>query len=143
MNKLIVVVTGVLLTVVSSMPAIAADKPQELQRSPIATFKNGFTLEQSKKFLSERDLPKWMAGADTSVWVNFRMSEVLPTAVVPNRQPARSLPKAINPAIGKIKAETKHLGTLTLDEFLSHPNGYAQAFIVVHKGRIVYETIQP
>ena len=55
-KKLVGILTGVLLALVSSMPAMAADKPQDLQRSPIAAFKNGFTLEQSKKFLSERDL---------------------------------------------------------------------------------------
>lgn len=109
------------------------------QRTPIAAFKDGFTLEQAKKFLSERDLPKWMAGGDTSVWVNLRLSEVMPTAVIPNRQPARELPKAINPAIGKIKAETKVIGALPLDEFMSHPKSFAHAFIVVHKGKIVYE----
>lgn len=128
---------GVLVS--SANTAQAADKPNQIQRSPIATFKDGFTLEQSKKFLSERDLSKWMAGGDNSVWVNRHISEVLPTAVIPNRQPARELPKAINPTIGRIKAETKTLGTLSLDEFLAHPESYAQAFIVVHKGKIVYE----
>lgn len=137
--KMITAFNYIVLCLALAVPAMAADKPKENQRSPIVAFKDGFTLEQSKKFLSERDLPKWMAGGDNSVWVNLRMSEVLPTAVIPNRQPARELPKAINPAIGKIKAETKTLGTLTLDEFMSNPKSYAQAFIVVHKGKIVYE----
>jgi CubicO group peptidase (beta-lactamase class C family) len=117
-------------------------KQQEItknQRTPIAAFKDGFTLEQSKKFRSERDLSQWLSGGDTSVWVNLRMSEVLPTAVVPNRLPARELPKAYNPAIGKIKAETKHFGTQSLDDFMSNPESYAQAFIMVHNGKIVYE----
>ena len=38
------------------------------------------------------------------------------------------------------RRRTKNLGTLTLDEFLVHPKSYAQACIVVHEGRIVYES---
>lgn len=129
-------ILAVMIMVVTPWQRANAQQPQ---RSPIAAFKDGFTLEQSKKSLSERDLPKWMAGGDSSVWVNLHMSEALPTVVVPNRQPARDLPKAINPAIREIKAETKHIGTLTLDEFMSHSKSYAQAFIVVHQGKIVYE----
>ena len=139
MKKMTTALNCTVLCLALPILVMAADKPKEVQRSPISVFKDGFTLEQSKKFLSERDLPKWMAGGDNSVWVNLRMSEVLPTAVIPNRQPARELPKAINPAIGKIKAQTKQLGTLTLDEFMSNPKNYVQAFIVVHKGKIVYE----
>jgi len=49
-------------------------------------------------------------GGDTSVWVNLRMSEAAPTVVVPNRQPARDLPQAINATIGEIKAENQESG---------------------------------
>lgn len=126
---------------------VAAQQSQTTQqRSPIATFKDGFTLEQSKKALAERDLSTWLAGGDVSVWLNLRTSEALPTAVIPNRQPPRALPKAINPAIGRISADAGSIGTLTLDQFMANSQSYAQGFIVVHKGQIVYEKyagIQP
>ena len=86
---------------------MAADKPKEVQRSPIDTFKDGFTLEQSKKFLSERNISSWLAGGDVSTWAILNFSQLLPTAVVPNRLPARELPKAIIPAIGEIKVESQ------------------------------------
>jgi len=136
---LAVMALGLMLAVALAIPAMAADKPKEVQRSPIATFKDGFTLEQSKQFLAERNIKSWLEGGDVSTWAILNFSQLLPTAVVPNRQPARELPKAIIPAIGEIKVETRHFGSLALDEFMSNPKAYAQGFIVVHKGRIVYE----
>jgi len=43
------------------------------------------------------------------------------------------------PEIGQIEAETQHFGSLSLDDFLAKPESYAQGFIVVHEGKIVYE----
>ena len=130
----------VLVVFAFAMPAMAADKPKEVQLSPVTAFKDGFTLEQSKKFRNERDLSAWLGGGDASVWVNLRPAEAFPaTALALNRLPAKALPTAINPAIGKIKVETKNFGTLSLDEYMAHPKSRAQAFMVVHKGRIVYE----
>ncbi len=111
-------------------------------RSPIASFKDGFTLEQSKQALAERDLAAWLAVGDVSVWLNLRISEALPTAIVPNRNPPRELVVALDPAIGKIEADTGPTGVLTLDAFMAHPESNAQAFVVVHRGEIVYENYQ-
>lgn len=126
--------TGIAILLTGTVAAQTAP-----QRSPIATFQNGFSLEQSKTALAERDLAAWLAGGDISVWLNLRTSEALPTAVIPNRQPARVLPRAIDPKIGLIKADTGDTGTLTLDQFMANPKSYAQGFVVVHRGRIVYE----
>ncbi|WP_052697994.1 serine hydrolase domain-containing protein [Luteibacter yeojuensis] len=133
------VVSGALAALVASGGVSAQEGKAPPARSPIARFANGFTLDESKAAVAERNLSAWLAGGDVSVWLNLRTSESLPTAVVPNRQPPRALPLAINPAIGRIKADTGRLGTLTLDQFMVHPEGYAQAFIVVHHGQVVYE----
>ncbi len=111
----------------------------EKSRTPIARFKDGFTLEQSRRFHSQLNLPELLSGGDESVWFCLRASETLPTAIIPPRQPARELPRAENPGIGKIRADTKNFGSLSLDEFMQHPQSYAHAFIVVHRGQIVYE----
>jgi CubicO group peptidase (beta-lactamase class C family) len=108
-------------------------------RTPVAGFNENLTLEQSKTYQSTKNLGQWLGGGDISVWVNGHMSELLPTSIIPNRLPPSPLPLAINSAIGGIKAETKNFGTLTLDEFMAHPKSYAQAFTVLHKGRVVYE----
>lgn len=109
------------------------------QRSPVAVFKDGFTLEQSKTAVAERGLSAWLSGGDISVWLNLRTSEALPTAVIPNRQLPRTLPEKINAAIGGISADAGDIGTLTLDQFMANPKSYAQGFVVVHRGSIVYE----
>jgi len=87
-----------ILALALAMPAMAADKPKEMQLSPVTAFKDGFTLEQSTQFRGERDLSAWLGGGDASVWVNLRPTEAFPsTAMAPNRRPAKELPKAINP----------------------------------------------
>lgn len=108
-------------------------------RSPIAAFRNGFTLEQLKYFKSRIDLSCLFGSGDQSVWFCLRSSEALPTAILPARQPAKELPAVPHAGIGKIRARTKNFGDLSLDEFMGHPQSYAQAFIVVHKGQVLYE----
>lgn len=113
---------------------------QPLPRNPVASFRNGYTLEEERAYLNDSDLTSLLSGGDASVWVGLRASEFLRTAVVPNRRPAAELPFAPLPAIGKIEVETKTCGTVSLDDYLVHPDSYAQAFIVVHEGRIAYES---
>ena len=43
------------------------------------------------------------------------------------------------PKIGSVQAETEHFGKLSLDAFLARSDSYSQAYLVVHKGDIVYE----
>jgi len=119
--------------------AAIAKEPKNKARTPIAEFQDGFTLEQSRQFLSEWNLPTLLSGGDNAVWFMSKTSEGFRTAVLPVRQPTRELPKAYNPEIGKIKAETKHFGKISLDKFMQHPQSYAQAFAVIHKGKVVYE----
>ena len=109
-------------------------------RAPIAEFKNGFTTQQLEEFRSNYTLPFLLSGGDASVWWSMRTSEVMQTAVLPVRQATMQLEKALNPKIGKITADTKNFGSISLDDFMLHPESYAAAFIVVHKGQVVYET---
>lgn len=110
------------------------------ERTPIATFKGGFTAQQLEEFRSNYTLPYLLSGGDASVWWSMRTSEVMQTAILPVRQPNMPLTKALNPQIGKIKANTKNFGMISLDDFMVHPKSYAAAFIVIHNGQVVYET---
>ena len=110
------------------------------ERTPVAEFKEGFTTDQVREYRSNYNLPHLLSGGDASVWWSLRTSEVMQTAVLPGSKPTMPLAEALRPEIGKIKAETKHFGTMSLDDFMVHPKSYAQAFIVVHKGKVVYET---
>ena len=97
-----------------------------------------FTAEESHGYMKHFVLNDALGAGPASIWFGTNAAQVLPTAVVPNRQAARMLKSAIMPQIGKVKATTR-LGEMSLDQFLTHPKSSAQAFIVVHKGRIVFE----
>ncbi|WP_282170930.1 serine hydrolase domain-containing protein [Ruegeria atlantica] len=125
---------AIVISLLMVTPAAAQD------RTPIAAFKDGFTAQQLEEFRSNYTLPYLLSGGDASVWWSMRTSEVMQTAVLPVRQPTMQLEEASNPEIGKITADTKNFGTLSLDDFMAHPESYAAAFIVVHKGKVVYET---
>jgi CubicO group peptidase (beta-lactamase class C family) len=79
-----------------------------------------------------------LIGGDASLFANTRMGMFFHTAVVPQRKPSNPLPSALNPAIGKIEANSSY-GTLSLDDFVTSPKSGIQAFIVMHKGNVVYE----
>ncbi|RLA60569.1 MAG: serine hydrolase [Epsilonproteobacteria bacterium] len=107
-------------------------------RTPIEKLVNNFPLKLSKQARSA-DLPVLLTGGDKSVYFAMRTSEFFPTAILPSQQPTRPLSSGLIPEIGDIKAETMHFGTLSLDDFLAKSESYAQGFIVMHKGKIVYE----
>ena len=110
-------------------------------RTPIEKLVNDFPLELSKQARSA-DLPALLTGGDKSVYFAMRTSEFFPTAILPSQQPTRPLSLGLIPELGKIKAETMHFGTLSLDDFLAKSESYAQGFIVMHKGKIVYEKLR-
>jgi len=107
-------------------------------RTPIEKLVNNFPLELSKRARSA-DLPELLSGGDESLYFAMRTSEFFPTAILPSRQSPRPLSSELIPEIGQIKAKTQHFGSLSLDDFLAKPESYSQGFIVVHKGKIVYE----
>ncbi|MEZ9864177.1 serine hydrolase domain-containing protein [Vibrio breoganii] len=127
---------GVALSLLSANAV--ADATQT--RTPIAEFKNGFTNEQIRSYRDNYNLPEMLKGEDLAVWFSMRTSEVLPTAVLAPQTKHMPLATSLNPKIGEITAETKQFGTLSLDEFMTHPQSFAASFIVVHKGEVVYET---
>ncbi|ANQ50036.1 serine hydrolase [Flammeovirga sp. MY04] len=110
-------------------------------RTPIKEFANGFTQEQVQKFRDNYNLPHLLKGGDDAVWWGLRTSELFNTALLePNHK--MELVKNINPAVGEVKAHTKHFGEISLNDFMVHPHSYAQGFLVVHKGEIVFENYQ-
>ena len=131
------------ITEVSTAPTQENEQSEaQKDRTPIKEFSNGFTAEQTKAFRQNYNLASLLKGGDDSVWWSLRTSELFNTAVLPVRQETRTLKKLIKPEIGKIKAETKNFGTISLDEFMVHPESYAMGYMVAHKGTIVYENYQ-
>ena len=125
-----------LVAVLISATPIAAKEP-----TPLDKFVNGFPMELEKE-TRNAGYNELFSGGDVSAYFNVRVSEFMPTAILPSRQPAMPLGQRPMPKIGSVKAEmmkvSKLEGPLTLDQFLNQAD-FAQAFLVVHKGDIVYE----
>ncbi|WP_428618052.1 serine hydrolase domain-containing protein [Shewanella sp.] len=125
-----------LMTALFATATIAATEPTPLDR-----FINGFPMQLEKE-TRNADYNELFSGGDASTYFNMRVSEFLPTAILPSRQGVMALAKAPMPAIGKVKADmmsvSKLKGPLSLDQFLEQAS-FAQGFLVVHQGKIVYE----
>jgi CubicO group peptidase (beta-lactamase class C family) len=108
------------------------------ERTPLEEFIDGFPIELEKQ-TRNASYEELFKGGDVSAYFNVRASEFMNTAMLPSRQPAMPLGHRPMPEIGMVKAETIHDGKMTLDRFLARDDTYSQAYLVVHKGDIVYE----
>lgn len=111
------------------------------ERTPLDKFVDGFPMELEKQ-TRDADYNELFRGGDPSAYFNVHASEFMNTAVLPSRQPVMALGSRPMPEVGAVKVkmleESSLKGTLSLDEFLEKSD-YAQAYIVIHKGDIVYE----
>ncbi|MBD0404849.1 serine hydrolase [Flammeovirga sp. EKP202] len=81
----------------------------------------------------------WLEGGDESLYFQMKTSEFMPTSIIPRRMPTKELEENLRPEIGAIEAETLFSGKYSLDEFLANPDFRAQGYLVIHKGKVVYE----
>ncbi|MEO9900610.1 serine hydrolase domain-containing protein [Nisaea sp.] len=113
---------------------------QEMPKpAPVQKALDGWSNKEALDFLRNFNVNDLTIGAPAALWYHRYAAQTNKTAILVRRQPIMEMPKATLREIGKITATTE-LGTMTLDEFLVHPDSYAQGFIVVHKGKIAYET---
>ena len=110
----------------------------ETERMPVSQVKAGFPLEQARRFEQQASVRSILKAGDLALYWNVHVARTMPTAVLPRVKPTLALEERRCPAVGGIAAETK-LGTLALDEFLAHPHSYAQGFVVVHSGNVLFE----
>jgi len=106
----------------------------------------GYTPEQTSKLNELFSLETWQVTADYDYarYSMQRIAELFAHVVIPRSGPVSALSVAARPEIGRVVAETPLLGRATLEEYLE--KSQTDAFIVVHRGRIVYEKyprIQP
>jgi CubicO group peptidase (beta-lactamase class C family) len=114
-----------------------APKPvQEL--IPVSQARDGFTAEQSYKLRQGFSSATAYNTVDQNLYYFLHWEEFLPHHIIRRGGPVRELPSAPNARLGQVKARTS-LGELTLDQLLDDPRSRVQGFIVLHKGKIVYE----
>ena len=121
-----------------SVATAYAQQPEDPASQPVNPLFQEFSAEKSHEYMQNFVLNDALGTGRASIWFGTNAAQVLPTAVVPNRQAPRLLRSAIMPQIGTVRATTS-LGEMSLEKFLYHPKSSAQAFVVVHQGRIVFE----
>ena len=104
----------------------------------LAQSTKSFSAEETRGYVSKFVLNDALGTGPASFWFGTNSSQVFPTAIVQRRQQVMALPASAMPDIGKVTATTER-GKLSLDEFIAHPKSGTRGFVVVHKGRIVYE----
>jgi CubicO group peptidase (beta-lactamase class C family) len=135
MNKIITLFAAALMLVLSSI-CLA----QQVQGpAPVQKALDGWSAKETLNYIRNFSVAELTTGEPAALWYHAHASQTNKTAILLRRQPVMELPEARLPEIGKIKVKTD-LGTLTLAEYLEHPQSFAQGFIVVHKGQVAYES---
>lgn len=112
---------------------------QAQQPDPVQRVFDGWSAKETLNYIRTFTVTDLTTAKPAALWYHTHASQTNKTAILLRRQPIMQLPSAPVPEIGKIPVETD-LGILTLDTYLKHPRSFAQGFIVVHKGKIVYES---
>ncbi|MGB5736461.1 MAG: serine hydrolase domain-containing protein [Thiohalocapsa sp.] len=116
------------------------DVPGAKTTLPVASAKTPFSLEFARGAQERFENFHYQLGGDHALYYNLHLSEVLPTAVSKPNEHYRPLEKALDPALGDSVSFRVKEGDLTLNEYVVHPNHRVQAVVMVHEGKIVYET---
>jgi CubicO group peptidase (beta-lactamase class C family) len=97
----------------------------------------GYTADEAGRLRRAVTLENWDDGGEISRFVYLNVSEVFPVAVVRRGGPVAALPVQPKPAIGRYVVDRSSGRAVTLDDAVAA--GPFDAFVVVHRGRIVYE----
>ena len=96
------------------------------------------SLAETKKLESQVTVNQLLAGGEVSAYWSGHIARHMRTAILPRRQATRALEVHPDKSLGTLTAPTR-LGALSLDEFLTDARSGARGFVVVHKGRVVFE----
>ena len=135
-------IIAVLLSVIFALPnsaAIAEEAykiPDDL--IPVSQLKNGYTNEQALEFRRGYSPLNFVLNDDIGTFLLTHMSEILPTAVVLRDGPISKLKTKAMPQIADVVAKTD-LGEISLRQAIEDPRSRIRGYIVVHKGKIVFE----
>lgn len=107
---------------------------------PVSAAKSPFSLEFSQDAQTRFENFHYQLGGDHALYYNLHLSELLHTAVSKPNEIYQPLEKDIHPELGDEVSFKVKEGDLTLNEYVVHPNHRVQAVVMIHKGKIVYET---
>jgi len=135
MKKITSLLTAATIIVLSSL----CQAQQVPGPEPVQKVFDGWSAEETLKYIRTFRVTDLTTTTPAALWYHTHASQINKTAILLRRQSIMKLTTAEFPEIGKISVKTD-LGLTTLDAYLNHPKSFAQGFIVVHKGQIVYES---
>ncbi|MGJ8672438.1 serine hydrolase domain-containing protein [Rubritalea sp.] len=107
---------------------------------PVSEAKKPFSLEFAQDAQKRFENFHYQLGGDHALYYNLHLSEVLHTATSKPNMAYRPLEKDIKSDLGSTVKFTVKEGELSLDDYVVHPNHRVQGVLMVHQGKIVYET---
>lgn len=81
----------------------------------------------------------WTVTGEQMAWMHRNAHQLFPTVNVYRHGPVRDLQYDINPAIGEYVVDTPD-GKMSLDEFLPSEHSATLGIVILHKGKIVFES---
>lgn len=142
------IAASLVLAAISSAPAHAEENPLAKYLEvpgakttlPVEAAKLPFSLEFAQEAQKNFENFHYQLGGDHALYYNLHLSEVLPTATSKPNQLYKPLDKALDPEVGNKVSFSVKEGELTLNEYVVHPHHRVQGVVMIHKGKIVYET---
>lgn len=107
---------------------------------PISEAKDGFGFDFVNDARDKFENFHYQLGGDHAVYYNLHLSELLPSAVSAPNSEYKSLERNINKSIGTDVSFNVKEGELTLNDYTKHLNHRVQGVLMIHKGKVVYET---
>jgi len=133
--------TGPLASLAEDSPlAKYLDAPGAKTTLPVDTARSPFPLAFVQDAQARFENFHYQLGGDHALYYNLHLSELLNTAVSKPNPLYRPLDKALDAELGDKVSFTTREGELTLNQYVVHPNHRVQAVVMVHEGKIVYET---
>jgi CubicO group peptidase (beta-lactamase class C family) len=129
-------ILAVAALLVLGSPLHAAETAVPLPGGTLAQARAGFTPEQARDFRSRFSPKELIAAGDVALFHFIDIGLWLETAIAARSGDVIPLVAAPDPAIGQTRAGS---AGLPLQAYLRSDQSRAQGFIVIHRGRIVFE----
>ena len=104
-----------------------------------AITKDAFTPEFIRTARDNFNNFHFQMGGDHALYYAMHIAEFMPSTEAAPNAIYKPLDRNIKPEIRYVKQATSQ-GDLTLEEYMNHPLYRAQAMVMVHKGKVVYES---
>ncbi|WP_194435220.1 serine hydrolase domain-containing protein [Vibrio fluminensis] len=98
-------------------------------------YSNEFIAEARQNFNNFH----WQMGGDHSLYYNMHMNEFMQTALASPSHTYKPLVKEIDNRLDNMLVKTSARGEITMQEYLTDPQFRTQGFLLLHKGKIVYQ----